>query len=61
MNTDDCNLKQFNQNVLEYLKEKSLVNVEDFKEAFLQFFCNSFSPLIKIQSEVDPELSNEQT
>jgi hypothetical protein len=35
MNTDNWNLKQFNQNISEYLKEKSMVKVEDFKEAFL--------------------------
>jgi hypothetical protein len=36
------NLKQFN--LLEYLKEKSMVKGEDFKEAFLQYFGNFVSP-----------------
>jgi aspartyl aminopeptidase len=33
VNTDDENLKQFNQNVLDYLKEKITINVEDFIES----------------------------
>jgi hypothetical protein len=51
------NLKQFNQNILEYLKENSKVKVEDVKDAFLQSFRNFVSPLM--QSSVGPDLRNE--
>jgi hypothetical protein len=57
VSTGEKNLKQFNQNILEYLKEKSMVKVEDVKDAFLQSLSNFVSPLV--QSADGPELRNE--
>jgi hypothetical protein len=41
---------------IKYLKEKSLINIEDVKDAFLQSFCNFVSPLM--QYAVGPDHRN---